>query len=225
MARILMAVLPAIIGGILIWVGLIALICMFAIPAEAAREPAKPTQKCRIFMHPASGAVKIKCGDRWHKVVDSVPADISSQRRAQTSRRSFRPSGDYRRNTHMGRAGWAVRAGQIKESAKIASASAMAARAEIETGLASIYSGLPSEGGSKTANGERVQVSALTAAHKTLPFGTMVEVTNIRNGRSVVVRINDRGPFVRGRVIDLTPAGARAIGFSGLAPVKLEVQR
>ena len=60
---------------------------------------------------------------------------------------------------------------------------------------------------------------ALTAAHKTLPFGTMVRVTNRRNNKSVVVRINDRGPFVRGRVIDLTPAGARAIGFSGLAPV------
>ena len=64
---------------------------------------------------------------------------------------------------------------------------------------------------------------ALTAAHKTLPFGTMVRVTNRRNSKSVVVRINDRGPFVRGRVIDLTPAGARAIGMSGLAPVSLAV--
>ena len=56
----------------------------------------------------------------------------------------------------------------------------------------------------------------LTAAHRTLPFGTMVRVTNKRNGKSVVVRINDRGPFIRGRVIDLTPAGARALAFSGL---------
>jgi rare lipoprotein A len=63
----------------------------------------------------------------------------------------------------------------------------------------------------------------LTAAHRTLPFGTLVRVTNSRSGRSVVVRINDRGPFVRGRVIDLTPAGARAIGMSGLAPVSLSV--
>ena len=75
--------------------------------------------------------------------------------------------------------------------------------------------------GKKTASGERVNSGALTAAHKTLPFGTMVRVTNKRNGKSVVVRINDRGPFVRGRVIDLTPAGARALGFSGLAPVTL----
>ena len=60
-----------------------------------------------------------------------------------------------------------------------------------------------------------------TAAHRTLPFGTKVKVTNKRNGRSVTVRINDRGPFVHGRIIDLTPAAARALGFSGLAPVKV----
>ena len=77
--------------------------------------------------------------------------------------------------------------------------------------------------GRRTASGEHVQSGALTAAHKTLPFGTMVRVTNRRNNKSVVVRINDRGPFVRGRVIDLTPAGARAIGMSGLAPVSLAV--
>ena len=75
----------------------------------------------------------------------------------------------------------------------------------------------------RTASGERVSPGALTAAHRTLPFGTLVRVTNERNGRSVVVRINDRGPFVRGRVIDLTPAGARALGFSGLASVSLDV--
>lgn len=77
--------------------------------------------------------------------------------------------------------------------------------------------------GGRTASGERVSSGALTAAHRSLPFGTMVRVTNTRNSRSVVVRINDRGPFVRGRVIDLTPAGARAIGMSGLAPVSLAV--
>ena len=89
--------------------------------------------------------------------------------------------------------------------------------AATQTGIASVYSGEP------TANGEYAHASALTAAHRTLPFGTIVEVTNIQTGRSVVVRINDRGPYIRGRVIDLTPAGARAIGSSGLAPVKLTV--
>ena len=91
-------------------------------------------------------------------------------------------------------------------------------------GMASVYA-TKGDGyaGRRTASGERTQSGALTAAHKTLPFGTMVRVTNARNNKSVVVRINDRGPFVRGRVIDLTPAGARAIGMSGLAPVSLSV--
>ena len=87
-----------------------------------------------------------------------------------------------------------------------------------ESGIASIYA----YAGEKTANGERANPSGLTAAHKTLPFGTRVRVVNKRNGKSVVVRINDRGPFIRGRIIDLTPAGARALGFNGLAPVSLE---
>jgi rare lipoprotein A len=63
----------------------------------------------------------------------------------------------------------------------------------------------------------------MTAAHRSLPFGTMVRVTNQRNGRTATVRINDRGPFVRGRVIDVSPAAARALGFSGIVPVSLNV--
>lgn len=77
--------------------------------------------------------------------------------------------------------------------------------------------------GEKTANGEYAHAGRLTAAHKTLPFGTRVQVTNRHTGRSVVVRINDRGPYVAGRIIDLTPAGARAIGSNGLTPVTLTV--
>jgi rare lipoprotein A len=91
--------------------------------------------------------------------------------------------------------------------------------ANAQSGIASVYA---SHGG-RTADGERVSPGALTAAHRSLPFGTRVRVTNKRNGRSVVVRINDRGPFVRGRVIDLSPAAARAIGVSGLAPVEIDV--
>ena len=88
-----------------------------------------------------------------------------------------------------------------------------------ESGIASVYA----YSGTKTASGERANPSGLTAAHRTLAFGTHVRVTNRRNGRSVTVRINDRGPFVQGRVIDITPAGASVLGFSGLAPVKLEL--
>jgi rare lipoprotein A len=89
--------------------------------------------------------------------------------------------------------------------------------ASAQSGIASIYSG------GLTANGEHARASGLTAAHRTLPFGTMVRVTNQRSGRSVVVRINDRGPFIRGRVIDVMPAAAHVLGFSGLAPVTLAV--
>ena len=79
--------------------------------------------------------------------------------------------------------------------------------------------------GRHTANGERVDATAFEAAHRTLPFNTLVEVTNLRNNRSVVVRINDRGPFTRGRVLDMTHAAAHALGFisHGVATVKLRV--
>ena len=87
-----------------------------------------------------------------------------------------------------------------------------------QSGIASIYG---YESG-RTATGERASPSGLTAAHRTLPLGSHVRVTNRRNGRSVVVRINDRGPYVAGRIIDLTPAAAHVLGFSGLAPVTVE---
>jgi rare lipoprotein A len=66
---------------------------------------------------------------------------------------------------------------------------------------------------SMTANGERMNPSAMTAAHKSLPFGTKIRVVNKSNGKSVVVRINDRGPFIRGRIVDLSKAAARSIGM------------
>ena len=90
--------------------------------------------------------------------------------------------------------------------------------ARAENGIASVYA----YSGGRTASGERANPTGMTAAHRTLPFGTQVRVTNRRNGQSVVVRINDRGPFARGRVIDVTPAAARVLGFSGLAPVSLD---
>lgn len=90
-------------------------------------------------------------------------------------------------------------------------------------GLASYYA--DKYQGHKTASGERFDTARLTAAHRTLPFGTKVRVTNLDNGRSVVVRVNDRGPFVSGRVIDLSPAAAKQLDMlrAGVARVKLEV--
>lgn len=86
-------------------------------------------------------------------------------------------------------------------------------------GIASIYTD------HRTASGERFSKHALTAAHKSIPLGSKVRVTNLRNDRSVIVRINDRGPYIKGRVIDLTPAAASKIGLNysqGLTRVKVE---
>ncbi|MBU1220148.1 septal ring lytic transglycosylase RlpA family protein [Myxococcota bacterium] len=79
--------------------------------------------------------------------------------------------------------------------------------------------------GEKTASGERVNPNALTAAHRTLPFNSIVRVTNIKTGKSVVVRITDRGPFIRGRIIDLTKAAFRRIASlrQGVVKVRMDV--
>jgi len=92
-----------------------------------------------------------------------------------------------------------------------------------ETGKASFYADKYQS--RKTASGERFDQSALTAAHKKLPFDTNVKVTNVENGKSIVVRINDRGPFVRGRVIDLSRSAFSKIGYTsaGVINVKIEV--
>jgi rare lipoprotein A len=90
---------------------------------------------------------------------------------------------------------------------------------ETQTGIASMYRD------HRTASGQRFDPNKLAGAHRTWPFGTQVRVTNQNSGRSAIVTINDRGPYTRGRIIDLTPAAADAIGLTwkmGLARVKLE---
>lgn len=90
---------------------------------------------------------------------------------------------------------------------------------QTQTGIASLYTDR------RTASGERFQSSAMAAAHRTWPMGTKVRVTHLGTGRSAIVRINDRGPYIRGRIIDLTPAAAGAIGLTrrqGIARVRLE---
>jgi rare lipoprotein A len=121
-------------------------------------------------------------------------------------------AGDWRRSHHVQRE---VRA-KLFTSA-VVSGRRSARSVEGGSGIASVYNG------GMTASGERMSAGGMTAAHRTLPFGTKVTVVNRRNGRSAEVRINDRGPFVRGRVIDLSPAAARVLGVSGLVPVSLTV--
>jgi len=79
--------------------------------------------------------------------------------------------------------------------------------------------------GKKTASGERFDMYSFTGAHRKLPFGTIIRVTNLRNGKEVYIKVNDRGPFVKGRIVDLSYAAAKAIGFNrrGVIRVKIEV--
>lgn len=102
-------------------------------------------------------------------------------------------------------------------------ASAQAAGADSKAVTASYYSNRYN--GRRTGGGQHTSNNALTAAHRSLPFGTKVKLTNVRNDRSVVVRINDRGPFVRGREISVTRLAARRLGFvrAGTASVTMEV--
>lgn len=98
----------------------------------------------------------------------------------------------------------------------------LAALTDRSVGIASFYK---YEG--KTANGEQFKPSELTAAHRTLPFGTRLRVTNVATGQSVTVRINDRGPFIPGRVVDVSHSAARELGMidRGITKVKLEVEK
>lgn len=94
-----------------------------------------------------------------------------------------------------------------------------------EKGIASYYA--DKFKGRKTANGETFRQSKMTAAHKTLPFGTKVKVKNLKNGRTVRVRINDRGPFVKGRIIDLSKKAARRLGMvnDGISEVEIKYRK
>lgn len=110
--------------------------------------------------------------------------------------------------------------GQVhKTSYSLGGASAKIA----QSGVASYYG--PGFHGRRTANGETFNMNAMTAAHRTLPFGTQLKVTNLSNGRTAIVRVNDRGPYAHGRIIDLSVAAAKQIGStsSGTARVTLEV--
>ena len=110
--------------------------------------------------------------------------------------------------------------GQVKK----VSYSPVSAKAKFaSSGVASYYG--PGFHGRRTANGETFNMHAMTAAHRTLPFGTLIKVTNLSNGKSTIVRVNDRGPYGRNRVIDLSVAAAKEIGstHSGTARVNLEV--
>jgi rare lipoprotein A (peptidoglycan hydrolase) len=115
------------------------------------------------------------------------------------------------------------RSSETQEASPPASRSTPTPSTIIETGLASWYG--PKHHGKRTASREIFDQNKFTAAHRTLPWGSIVKVTNLDNGKSVEVRINDRGPFTKDRVIDLSRAAARALGIikSGISPVRMEL--
>ena len=114
---------------------------------------------------------------------------------------------------------WLLSSLVLFASTLLASTRSLPMTISAESGIASVYA----YSGELTANGETASPKTLTAAHRTLPFGTLVRVTNDVTGDWVVVRINDRGPFIAGRIIDLTPAGAQLIRSDGLAHVSLDI--
>ncbi|MEN0040106.1 MAG: septal ring lytic transglycosylase RlpA family protein [Pseudomonadota bacterium] len=103
----------------------------------------------------------------------------------------------------------------------IALSLALIAPAAAQTGSASWYA----LDGNMTASGERMNSSKMTAAHRKLPFGTKIKVTNMHNKRSVVVRINDRGPFAKGRILDVSKAAARKLGFVSRGHARVRIER
>lgn len=95
--------------------------------------------------------------------------------------------------------------------------------AAAQTGIASYYG--RELAGRRTASGERFNPAGLTAAHRTYPFGTRLRVTNLANGRQVIVRVNDRGPFVRRRTLDVSQGAVRALGFTGRGMARVRYER
>ena len=128
-----------------------------------------------------------------------------------------RPAAELRRTAWAGTFGATHDVCILNFVALLFLAAAFVGNARAECGIASTY-----HEGQRTANGERYNPGGMSAAHKHLPFGSHIRVRNQRTGRTIEVRINDRGPFVAGRVIDLSTAAMRAIGGSGLIPVCIE---
>lgn len=164
----------------------------------------------------------LACGSSHGKYRSSY--NYRSQGRVHAERAARRLSARASRSRHTAERATVQRAAHVPatsaEQPKVTRVAASGGR--VQSGMASYYG---SESGSKTASGARFNPGAMTAAHRSLPFGTKVRVTNKRNGRSVVVTINDRGPFIRGRIIDLSTGAAGVIGMrsSGVAPVSVEV--
>ena len=144
-------------------------------------------------------------------------AIVSKQTKAQTPKKTLK---DASKATKQ-----AVKSAKknVKKTLSLADKHKDTPRSHYQSGMASYYA--DEFNGRRTANGERFDNTAMTAAHPSLPFGTLIEVTNMRNGKKVVVRVNDRGPYTHARVLDLSRNAARQLGMhnTGTAKVKVAV--
>lgn len=195
--------------------------CVITLPGYAA-DSAKPSthaasKHAAKQSRPAQRSPVVKPGDRC--------TFEPGTRHVTDSRDSHAPSTKYAKGAACERSGSLARVGGKPGASAMASAKTKARQAPKRRliGVASYYG--PGFVNQPTANGERFDPREMTAAHRTLPFGTRVRVTNLENGRQVVVRINDRGPYRKGRVIDLSRAAARRLGFvqDGVTNVRIEV--
>jgi rare lipoprotein A len=188
------------------------------IPSEhhrSARRHADTTERgCRTFMQTTglvlTAASLAACAQT--SVVSQRTGHVAPTREAALEREHEpRPVVHRHRPVSVARLHEPERSEPAKHASRVSSGS---------RGVASFYSG-----GQETASGERFDPHELTAAHPTLPFGTRLQVTNVETGRSVMVRVNDRGPFVKGRVVDVSYSAAEALGMlhSGVADVKVDV--
>lgn len=156
---------------------------------------------------------------------DTTEADVEAAKNGRTTASSLDTLTPAEvRSLAAARAATALREAEAAEAAERAADTDAAERgSRLSGGVASYYG--PGFHGRRTASGERFDQHGLTAAHRTLPFGTRLRVTNPANGRTVVVRVNDRGPFSRGRVLDLSTGAARAIGLVARGHGRVEIER
>ena len=169
-------------------------------------------QAVQLFVLALAGATLAGCVQ--HTAEQSAARDVSSQELAQAAPQRRASVAHHRR----------VAAASRKHTPFAArpAAAKLAAPTDGSVGIASFY-----KYEAKTANGEQFNPRELTAAHRTLPFGTRLRVTNVATGESVTVRVNDRGPFIAGRVVDVSLSAAEALGMvdRGITKVKLEVEK
>jgi rare lipoprotein A len=154
-------------------------------------------------------------------VLMAVSLAACAQSSVVTRKSEFSPAGRVASPQHARTAAWMTPAPPVRSRPPFVPPRTAETPAAAQ-GLASFYTE-----GTRTANGEKFNTYALTAAHPTLPFGTHLRVTNVATGRSVTVRVNDRGPYVPGRIVDVSYSAAESLGMvgRGVAKVKLDVVR